>query len=83
MRLLDIECDPDSVEYICEAATAAMEEASQDATPDEVVSAMFTLLDRTLRAKRKLQHSSERFATAENIRRVLSEMIVDHGKVPS
>ena len=81
--MFDNECDPDNVEYLVEAATLGMEEASHNSTTEEVVSAALTFLDRTLRAKRKLQPTHERFTTAMNIRRVLQEMIVDHGSVPS
>lgn len=82
-RMLDIDCDPEIVEDIIDGATEGMERAVENATTEEVVSAVFTLLDRTLRAKRKLQPSSERFTTAASIRRLLTDMIADHGTVPS
>jgi hypothetical protein len=83
MRMLNPTCDFESVEQLIDAATIAMEEASYDTTPAEVISATLTLLDRTLRAHRRLQPAADRFATAAAIRKVLSEMITDHGSVPS
>jgi hypothetical protein len=83
MIMFNDTCDPDNVEYMIEAATLALEESSLGSSPDEVVSAILTLLDRTLRAKRRLQPANERFTLAANVRDVLTDLITDHGKVPS
>ena len=52
-------------------------------TNEDVIDAAFTFLDRTLRAVRRLQPPSERFANAERITQAHQEMLTDHGKVPS
>lgn len=77
-------CDPEMVEDLVKAALLGLEKGVIcDVTTDtEIISAMFTLLDRTLRAMRKLQTPSERFENAAEINKILREMLVDHGSVP-
>lgn len=77
--------DPDMVESLVKGASSGMNKAliPNITTSDEVVSAAFTFLDRTLRAARKLQSAKDRFHSASEINRVLNEMLVDFGKVPS
>lgn len=52
-------------------------------TQAEVMSAVFTLLDRTLRSIRKLQTPEERFQTALQIHNALTDLLTDHGSVPN
>lgn len=85
MNLYSRDCDPEMVETLIKGATNGM---ARNALPDittheELLSACFTLLDRTLRSVRKLQSNEERFETATQIRKALEDMLVDHGHVPS
>lgn len=79
----DQECDPDTVEALISAAMTAMSRIADKefASPSEVLSAQITLLDRTLRGIRKHQEPSERFIDVKEINRVLSDLIVDHGRL--
>lgn len=79
------DCDEMMVERLVSATTNALSGAIIDdvTTQSEVLSAIFTLLDRTLRGVRKLQPPEERTYNAKEIARVLNEMLVDFGKVPS
>jgi len=78
-------CDISMVEHLVDATTNALSGAIIEdvTTQSEVLSAIFTLLDRTLRGVRKLQPPEERAYNAKEIARVLNEMLVDFGKVPS
>ncbi len=80
----EAECDPDVVEALVKAASNGLrDEVSPDLTTDaELVAAVFTLLDRTLRALRKLQSPECRFENASIINKILQEMMIDHGNVP-
>lgn len=80
----DLDCDPVVVEAIVIASTNAMSKAADrdEASPSEVLSAIFTLLDRSLRGVRRFQDDTERFANAKEISRVLNDLLMDHGKVP-
>lgn len=73
------------VESLVSAATHGMSKAVVPdlTTSSEVMSAVFTLLDRTLRSIRKLQTSDERFVNAGQIHKALSDMMADHGHVPN
>ena len=79
------DCDEMMVERLVSATTNALSGAiiGDVTTQSEVLSAIFTLLDRTLRGVRKLQPPEERIYNAKEIARVLNEMLVDFGKVPS
>ncbi len=78
-------CDPEMVEDLVKAALVGLEKSViTDVTTDtEIISAMFTLLDRTLRAMRRLQTPSERFQNAAEINKALQEMLLDYGYVPN
>lgn len=78
------QCDPDMVEELVKATLKGLElGVIPDVTTDsEIISAIFTLLDRTLRAMRKIQTPQERFQNAAQINKVLREMLTDHGSVP-
>lgn len=82
---LDDDCNPAMVETLILGAQKGMSRAfvPDVTTTSEVLSAVFTLLDRTLRSIRKLQTSEERFDTASQIHLALNEMLTDHGKVPN
>lgn len=77
--------DLQTVEDLVKGASLGMSDACDPGytTHAEIMSAAFTLLDRTLRSIRKLQSEEDRFAHAEHIRKALQDMLVDHGKVPS
>lgn len=79
------DCDPQMVEILIAGATRGMANAfvPDVTTTSEVMSAVFTLLDRTLRSIRKIQTPEERFDTASQIRNALQEMLTDHGSVPN
>lgn len=79
------DCDPDMVERLIVGATTGL---AQSAIPgatshEELLSACFTLLDRTLRSIRKLQSPEARFTTADQVKTILEALVVDHGHVPS
>lgn len=79
------DCDPSMVEALIKGATTGMSKAvvPDITTSSEVLSAVFTFLDRTLRSVRRLQTSDERFHNADQITRALHDMMIDHGKVPN
>lgn len=81
----DADCDPQMVELLVKAATHGMSKAvvPDITTQSELLSAVFTLLDRTLRSIRKLQSPDERFMRAEQIRNALDGIMTDHGHVPN
>lgn len=81
----DMGCDPAVVEGLVATSMNAMSKAADrgGASPSEVLSALLTLLDRSLRGVRKFQDASDRFHNAREISRALNEMIVEHGRVPS
>ena len=78
-------CDPMMVEQLVRAAAGAMEHASipDMTTPSELLSATFTLLERTLYAMRKLQAKEDRAYNAKAVAKVLNDMLVDFGSVPN
>lgn len=78
------DCDPITVESLVKAATngLAKEVIPNVTTEAEVISAVFTLLDRTLRSLRKLQPPDVRFQNATHINKALKDMLTDHGTVP-
>ena len=67
--------------YIMEVVAECFEE--EDVTTSDVISALFTVLERTLRGIRKLQDPDERFHNAKEISRILNELLVEFGRVPS
>lgn len=77
--------DPYVVESLVNAATAAMERFSADnaTTPSDVISASFTLLDRTLRAVRNLQAPEDLASNTKEVARVLQDFLVDYGSLPN
>lgn len=77
--------DPHMVEALVNAAASAMERASipDITTATEVLSASFTLLDRTLRAVRHMEQPEDRAHNTKEIARVLQEMLVDFGSLPN
>ena len=85
--MLDTNVGDDEVmiEALVRAASSAMERASipDITTSSEVVSAAFTLLDRTLRGIRAVQDPSDRFDTASKVADALQELMIDHGSVPN
>lgn len=78
-------CDPEMVEKLIAAASNAMQRTAipDITTPSEVASATFILLDRTLRGIRKLSPPQDRAGNAREFSRILTELIIDHGKVPN
>jgi len=79
------ECSTDMVEQLVKGASMGMSNTvvPNITTHEEVISAAFTFLDRTLRSVRKLQSPEDRFENASLIRKVLDDLKVDHGNVPS
>lgn len=79
------ECDPDMIEALIKAASNGMSRAvvPDITTHSEIISAAFTFLDRTLRSMRKVQAPDERFTTALEVNKALTEMLIDHGHVPN
>ena len=79
------DCDPQMVEALIKGATRGMAHAVVPAitTESEIMSAVFTLLDRTLRSLRNLQPTDQRFERAEQIHKALADLITDHGRVPN
>ena len=77
--------DPLMVEALTNAAIQAMERAAikDITTPAEVMSASFTILDRTLRAFRNLQSPDDRAFNTKEIARVLQGFLVDYGSLPN
>ena len=77
--------DPLMVEALANAAISAMERAAikDITTPAEVMSASFTILDRTLRAFRNLQGADDRAFNTKEVARVLNEFLVDYGSLPN
>lgn len=81
----DDDCNPVHVEALIKGASSGMAKVviPDITTQAEVMSAVFTLLDRTLRSIRKLQTPSERFDTALQIHQALTDLLTDHGSVPN
>lgn len=81
----DRDCDPQMVEALITGAQNGISRAyiPHVTTTSELLTAVFTLLDRTLRAVRTHQTSKQRFDTAAHISGTLNEMLIDHGKVPN
>lgn len=79
------DCDPQMVEALIKGATRGMAHAVIPAitTESEIMSAVFTLLDRTLRSLRNLQSSDVRFERAAQIHDALQGLMTDHGQVPN
>ncbi len=68
-------------EYIMEVVAECFEE--ENVSTSDVISALFTVLERTLRGIRKLQEPDERFHNAREIKKVLDELLIEFGRVPS
>ena len=73
--------DPYVIEDLVRAAQKAMEHSAfaESMTPSEVLSACFTLLDRSLRTMSKLQADEDRNTNRKEVAHVLSEMLLEHG----
>jgi hypothetical protein len=73
------------VESLIKGATRGMANAVIPAitTESEIMSAVFTLLDRTLRSLRNLQSNDVRFERAAQINEALQSLMTDHGQVPN
>ena len=73
------------VETLISGATRGMAKAvvPDITTTSEVMTAVFTLLDRTLRSIRLGQTSEERFSTALQVHKALTDLLTDHGSVPN
>jgi hypothetical protein len=77
--------DPARVEKLADYLTEVLSECFdfENVNASDVISAQFTVLDRSLRGIRKLQDPSERFDNAREIGRILNEMLIEYGRVPS
>lgn len=75
--------DPYVIEDLVRAAQHAMEHSAfaESMTPSEVLSAAFTLLDRSLRTMAKLQSPEDRDTNRKEVAHVLSEMLLEHGSL--
>ena len=73
--------DPFVIEDLVRAAQHAMEHSAfaESMTPSEVLSAAFTLLDRSLRTMSKLQADEDRNTNRKEVSKVLGEMLLEHG----
>lgn len=77
--------DPQKVSDLTDHITEALADfaLANESGPSEIVSALFTVLDRTLSGIRKFQNPDERFHNAREISRLLEELRIDYGSVPS
>ena len=77
--------DPCMVEALTNAAIQAMERAAINdiTTSAEVMSASFTILDRTLRAFQNLQAPEDRIFNTKEVARVLQEFLINYGSLPN
>ena len=77
--------DPYVIEDLVNAAQHAMEHSAfaESMSPSEVLSACFTLLDRSLRTMAKLQAPEDRVTNIKAVNHVLSEMLLEHGCLPN
>lgn len=77
--------NPDRVErladYLSEVAAECFE--LEDVTAADVISAQCTVLARTLRGLRKFEEPAERFSNAKQIHTVLTDLLIEFGRVPS
>lgn len=69
------------VEKLVQAIGVAMERASIPGitTTADLVSSVFTVLDRLLRASSKLQDEMDEPYNMKEVHRVLSDMLLEHG----
>ena len=76
-------CDPYVIERLVLSMGAALEHAciKDITTPAEVLSAIFTVLDRTLSAIRDLESPTERNDNAKEVAKTLQAMMMEHGMV--
>ena len=81
----DQECDLETVETLISTATNTMARIADQtgASPSEVLSAQFAILDRTLRGVRKLQNADDRSKNAKEIFNAISDLLLDHGRLPN
>ena len=77
--------DPCMVGHLMHAMTSAMAQASipQVTTSADVLSAVFTMLDRTLRVVRENEDRTVHQTNAREIGRVLTQMLLEFGTEPS
>ena len=78
-------CNEWHIDQLVRAATLGMEKATIPdlTTPSEILSATFEMLERTLRAVRKLEAPNDRAYNARQVHKILDEMMIDFGQVPS
>ena len=76
-----VPADPRHVDQLTRAMQQALERTAIDhiTTPADVLSAVFTLLDHLLRATRLNQTPAESVQNRKEIKRVLTEMLVEFG----
>lgn len=73
-------CDPFEVERLVSTISDAMEHTCSDETaPAEIVSALFTILYRVLRAMQKLELPEDKKHNTDEIRRILMDMLMEFG----
>lgn len=77
--------NPQKVSDLTDHITEAMADfaTTHQCGAPEIVSALFTVLDRTLAGVRKFQDPDDRFHNAREISRLLDEIKTDYGRVPS
>lgn len=79
------ECDSEMIETLVGAAVASMERNCIEGftTPSDILSASFTLLERTLDSIYKIQTPTERVHNTREVARILREFMVSYGQIPS
>lgn len=82
--LLNENYDEVMIERLVDAGMGAIYKASTPdiTTPSEVISAVFTILDRMLGNIRRTQDPSDRIHNAKQISNALNDLLIDHGHVP-
>ena len=77
--------DHEMIDAMVKAAHTALERTSvtEITTMSEILSATFTLLDRTLLGVRDVQPDEDRAANAREITRALNDLLMNYGRIPS
>lgn len=77
--------DPRMVGHLMQAMTNAIEHATipHVTTTADLLSAVFTVLDHTLRVVRNNEHQEDQAFNSREIGRVLTEMLLEFGIEPS
>ncbi|MCA1841398.1 MAG: hypothetical protein LC723_13930 [Actinobacteria bacterium] len=80
--LADLNND-DNIDLVAEELMATLEDLAEavNPTPSEVLSGVFTLLDRLLRGNRRM--SGTPAADALELQRALGDLLTEFGRVPS